>query len=102
MRISRTSTTVLRAPKGKVKVNRTEIVCLIVNLKSASRSRTPLPRKILASTIPRRNTLVRAATTAMSAVDRISAAIGVAIAAAVDAGVGAADAAAVDGRQGGA
>src|ERR1700720_1567061 len=92
MRISRTNTntTVLREPKRKAKVSRTEIARLIANLKSASRSRTPLPRRILASTIQRRNTLVRAAPTGMTAV---------AIAAAEDAGVDAADAAAEGARK---
>ena len=74
------------------KPNGTQIASPMLKRRSASRNRTHLLRKILASTIPRRNTLAPIA--AMTAADRTSAAI-VAIADAEDAGAGAVDAAAV-------
>ena len=80
--------------KATAKAEQREIALLIANPKSASQSRTPPLRKILVSTIPRRNTLVPVAMIAMIAADKILAATAVAIAG--DAGVGAVGAAAVD------
>src|SRR6266404_9756662 len=98
MRILRTrtstNTTLLRPWKLRAKAKQREIVRLVANPTSASQSRTPPLRKILASTIPRRNTLVRIAATIEA--DKISAATVVVIAVAEDAGAGAVDAVAAD------
>jgi len=99
MRISRihtsTNISLLRPWKLTAKARPMKIARSIANRKSASRNRTPPLRKILASTIPRKNTLVQAAT-AMIAGDRISAETAVAIAAVEDASASAVDAAVAD------
>src|SRR6267378_2983535 len=98
MRTSCTGTT-LPLRKLTAKLSWTEIASPTLKRRSASRNRTPLLRKTLASTIPRRNTLAPIAAMTAAA-DKTSAAIAVAIAVATadaeDAGGAAAGAAAVE------
>src|SRR6266446_1710349 len=87
MRTSCTDTT-LPLRKLAAKLSWTEIASPTLKRRSASRNRTPLLRKTLASTIPRRNTLAPIAAMTAAA-DKTSAAIAVATADA-EAAVGAA------------
>src|SRR5713101_8591528 len=96
-RCLRTSCTVTTLPLRKLtaKMSWTEIASPTLKRRSASRNRTPLLRKTLASTIPRRNTLAPIAAMTAAA-DKTSAAIAVATADAEDAGGAAVGAAAVE------
>src|SRR6266436_3490355 len=79
-RCLRTSCTGTTLPLRKLtaKLSWTEIASLTLKRRSASRNRTPLLRKTLASTIPRRNTLAPIAAMTAAADDAGGGAVGAA------------------------